>query len=199
MRSWTLWSIVFSLAGLLVSTDTSAQTPQLAPVATFSDLITLLPPGTTIIVTDTKGRNVRAKLTGLSGESLSLAMEGRIQTFTRPEIWEVQKVIPDTILDGGLIGLAAGFVLPAVICTSGSDASETVPCVAGAFLLGGLPGLGIGLGIDALRTRKVMLFRSSSGTPNAFTIAPVVTPGRIELRASVRLGKTGRRESRRRR
>lgn len=196
MRSWL---VVFSLAGLLVSTDTSAQTPQLAPVAAFSDLAALLPPGTTIVVTDTKGRHVKGKLSGLSGESLSLAMDGRIQKFTRPEIWEVRKVIPDTIVNGGLIGLAAGFVLPAVICTSRSDASETVSCVAGAFALGGLPGLGIGLGIDAMRSRKVMLFRSSSGTPHAFTVTPVVTPGRIELRASVRLGKTGGRESRRRR
>lgn len=196
MGSSTPRLIAFTLAGLFVATHATAQTPQRAPVATFDELATLLAPGTTVIVTDTKGLEVKGRLSAINGKSLSLLSEGRTQSFGLPDVSEVQQQMPDSILNGALIGLAVGFVLPAVICTSGSDASETAPCVAGAFLLGGLPGLGIGLGIDAVRTRKVTLFRSSGGAPNTLTIVPVMGPGRIELRASVRLGKGGSWESR---
>jgi hypothetical protein len=60
--------------------------------------------------------------------------------------------------------------------------------VIGSFVFGGLPGFAIGAIVDAVRTRKVMVFRSSSGRPSTVTISPVIAPGGIALRASLRLG-----------
>jgi hypothetical protein len=140
-------------------------------------------------VTDTKGLDVKGRLTALSEQSLSVFSEGRTQTFGLPDVSEVRQQIPDSLLNGGLIGLAAGFALPAMLCTSRSDASETEFCLFGTFLFGGLPGLGIGLGIDALLTRKVPLFWS----PSRLIIQPVIGPEQIGLRAFVRLGKRGTR------
>ena len=67
--------------------------------------------------------------------------------------------MPDSILNGGFIGLAIGTAGPLVVCTSVGDSSETPGCVAGSLGFGGLPGFAIGAIIDRLRSRNVTLFR----------------------------------------
>lgn len=188
MHSWTFQLIALSLVALCAPATIAAQTTPSQPASTFSNLATELPPGATIVVTDQRGRRVKGELTGLSRQSLSLATRDGALTFTQPDVSEVRRQVSDSVLDGGVIGLIAGFAAPAAICTSRSDSSETVGCVLGSMLLGGLPGFAIGAIVDAARTRKVVVFRSSSGRPSTVIISPVIAPGRIALRASLRLG-----------
>ena len=188
MHSWMFRLIALSLVGLFPPAAISAQTTLSQPASTFSNLAPLLPPGATIVVTDQRGRRVKGELTVLSGQSLSLATGDGPLTFVQSDVSEVRRQISDRVLDGGLIGLVAGFAVPAAICAGRSDGSETAACTIGSLIFGGLPGFAIGAIVDAVRTRKVTVFRSSTGRPSPVTISPVIAPGGIALRASLRLG-----------
>ncbi len=184
MGSWKTCGIALGLVALNVPGGAFGQTGQPgAEVATFAGLAPQLPAGTTVVVTDTNGRRVKGKLTELTTESLTILTGSGGQTFARSTVREVQKQIPDSKLDGGLIGFAAGWGVPAAVCTGRSDSSETGSCVAGTLVFGGLPGLAIGMMIDAIHTRKVVVFEAAPR--RTVSVTPVVAPGRIELQASV--------------
>lgn len=162
MHSWLLSLIALSLVGLFSPAAISAQTTPSQPASTFSNLAALLPPGATIEVTDQQGRRIKGEVTVLSGQSLSLATGDGPRLFMQPDVSAIRRHISDRVLDGGLIGLVAGFAVPATICASRSDSSETGACVFGTLVFGGLPGFAIGAIVDAVRTRKVTVFRSAS-------------------------------------
>jgi hypothetical protein len=132
------------------------------PVATFAEFASgaAVKSGVTLTVTDISGRLVTGRLTALSSDALSiLTGERRVLTFRDQEVREVRRRMPDSKWQGALIGLAAGWLVPAAVCTSRSDSSETLGCVLDTFLLGGLPGLGIGAAIDAVQGKTVIVFR----------------------------------------
>ena len=188
MHSWQRSLIALSLVGLFSPAAISAQTRQSQPATTFSDLAALLPPGASVEVTDQQGRRINGEVAVLSGQSLSLATGNGSRIFMQPDVSEIRRHISDRVLDGGLIGLVAGFAVPATICASRSDSSETAACVFGTLTFGGLPGFAIGAIVDAVRTRKVTVFRPGSGRPGTVIVSPVIAPGGIALRASLRFG-----------
>ena len=140
--------------------------------------------GASLVVTDSSGQRIRGKLTTVSGDALSIWVDGRTRTFTNQQVREVQHRLKDSKIEGALIGLAAGWLVPSIVCTSRSDSSETLGCVLDTLLLGGLPGLAIGAAIDAAQAKTVTVFRSSASTRIA--VAPVVTARGLGIRASIR-------------
>lgn len=166
-----------------------AQALESEPATTFADLALRLPERSFVIVTDQRGRQTEGELTGVDGDTLSVETAGRAVTFTRPEVQQVQRKVPDSFLNGALIGLAIGTAGPLIVCTSIGDSSETAGCVTGSLGFGGLSGFVIGAIVDRLHTRKVTLFRSANGRPGAVTISPVMGRRAVGVLTSLRLGR----------
>lgn len=143
----------------LISTPGSAQTSGPEPATTFVDLAPRLPPESTLIVTDRQGRQTRGKLIGIEDDAL-LIRKGGTLSFRQSDVRQIQRKLPDRVLDGGLLGFAIGTIAPLAVCTIRSDSSETVGCVIGSVGFGGLPGFAIGAIVDSYRGRKVTLFRA---------------------------------------
>lgn len=156
------------VAGLLGPGSAIGQSrPEIEPpVRSFAELAPrgAINTGATVIVTDSSGQQVKGKLTALSTDTLSLLSDGRTLTFRDQQVREVQHRLPDSKLEGAWIGMAAGWLAPAAVCTSRSDGSETVGCVLGTLAYGGFPGFFIGMAIDAVQAKTVTVFRSRSAT-----------------------------------
>jgi len=148
----------------LIPAAGSAQEPEADPAATFSDLALRLPAQSFVIVTDQQGRRTTGRLIGIERDALSIRTD-RALSFRQSEVQQVQRKIPDRVLDGGLIGFAIGMAAPLIVCTSISDSSETAGCALGSVAFGGLPGFAIGALIDRARARTVTLFRRPQQAP----------------------------------
>ena len=136
-----------------------AQAAEPDPATTFSDLTLTLPAQSLIVVTDQQGRENAGRLIGIDRSTLSI--QGRRPvTFSESEVQLVRQKIPDSVLNGGVIGFAIGTLAPLIVCTSRSDSSETVGCTIGAVGFGGLPGFVIGALIDRARGRMVTMFKA---------------------------------------
>ena len=107
------------------------------PATTLSELATLVTPEMTVILTDRAGDSVRGRVMSISERSLAFA--GHNKPFTEGDCREVRARLRDSPWDGGAIGFAVGFAISALVCTSRSDSSETIPCVVGFVLLGACP------------------------------------------------------------
>jgi hypothetical protein len=178
---------VIVLAAALLPSAACAQVTTNAgpPATTFSEIASgaTVKAGASLVITDSSGLRTRGKLTTLSSDILSIRANGRTRTFTNQEVREVQQRLNDSKIEGALIGLAAGWLAPALVCTSRSDSSETLGCVLDTLLLGGVPGLATGAAIDAARAKTVTIFRSLART--RVTVGSTVTARRIGIRASV--------------
>jgi hypothetical protein len=165
MRHWHLPMFALALTASIASVS-HAQTPESEPAATFADLALRLPPQSFLVVTDQQGRRTGGRLIGIERSTLSIKTD-RPVTFSQPDVQIVQRKLPDSVLDGGVIGFAIGMALPLIVCTSISDSSETVGCAIGAAGFGGLSGFAIGALIDRVRGRMVTIFRSPQGSVGA--------------------------------
>jgi hypothetical protein len=178
---------VIVLAAALLPSAACAQVTTNAgpPATTFSEIASgaNVKAGASLVITDSSGLRTRGKLTTLSSDILSIRANGRTRTFTNQEVREVQQRLNDSKIEGALIGLAAGWLVPALVCTTRSDSSETLGCVLDSLLPGGLPGLAIGAAVDAAQAKQVTVFRSSVRTRVA--VGPMVTARRFEFRASI--------------
>lgn len=162
MRHWNSAILALALTASIASV-THAQTLESEPATTFADLALRLPPQSFLVVTDQQGRRTGGRLIGIEGSTLSIEKD-RPVAFSQPDVRIVQRKLPDSVLDGGLIGFAIGMAVPLIVCTSRSDSSETAGCAIGAAGFGGLSGFAIGALIDRARGRMVTIFRSPRRT-----------------------------------
>jgi hypothetical protein len=158
-----------------------------APVLSFDEMALRVNVGATVIVADTSGRRFSGRLTALSSETLSMLTGGRAVTFRESQVREVQQRLRDSKRDGAAIGFLAGWLVPAAICASRSDSSETSACVLDTLLLGGLPGMAIGAAVDAAHAKTVTVFRSADSARLA--MAPIVSRRRLGVQAFMQLGR----------
>ena len=183
------FSVVAVVLVALTPSMTDAQTAGPPAASTFDDLALRLPSRSFVIVTDRQGRRVRGELVRVDRDALTVKTAERALTFRLPEVLEVQQNVPDSFLNGALMGLAIGAAGPLIVCTSIGDSSETLGCVASSLGFGGLSGFAIGAIVDRLRTRKVTVFRSPNGRPAALTLSPLLGPRTIGIQTSVRLSR----------
>lgn len=180
---------VFAL-GLAASVPSGAgaQTPGPDVATTFADLAPRLREQSHVIVTDRQGRRTEGELTAIDKDVLSVKTPAAALTFTQPEVQQVERNVPDSFLNGALMGLAIGAAGPLIVCTSIGDSSETVGCVVSSLGFGGLSGFAIGAIIDRLHMRKVTLFRSPEGRQGQILMSPLIGPRAIGVQVSLRLG-----------
>jgi hypothetical protein len=112
---------------------------------------------------------------------------GRAVTFREGQVREVQQRLRDRRRDGAAIGFLAGWLVPAAVCASRSDSSETSACVLDTLLLGGLPGMAIGAAVDAAHAKTVTVFRSADSA--RLVMAPIISRRQLGVQALMRLGR----------
>ena len=177
------WLSLVALIGFCAVSEVAAQT---APETAGG--FTGLKEGRTVVVIEESGAETRGQLQRFTPDALTLTHEGRELAFERQQVVAVYER-GDSLMNGLLIGLAAGAVLGAVAsasdCTKGGfmaperdcTGSEKAGSAALGAALGGAVGAGLGVGIDALIRGKRLVYQRSPGTQaRAISIVPAVGP-----------------------
>lgn len=161
-----------------------------APAPTFDDLARALTPGQRVFVTDVDGRKAKGRVSEVTPSGLTVRVfEGFVEQprrFARDAVRTVRRT--DSVLNGVLIGVAAGFAANEVWVREqcgppGSDAE----CTAIARVIGWVtivPGSGaIGALMDKLIGETVLYQRPTSKA--TIHLTPDVGPKRQALHVSV--------------
>jgi hypothetical protein len=157
---------------------------------TFQELRLLVRPGDHVTVTDVNGRDVSGKIKDLSASSLALTVDGQPREWRETEVATIRQRRGDSLANGAWIGLGIGAGLAAVgiaVAFSSEDYDGDVnfgEAVLVTAMYGGL-GAAIGTGIDALITRRQVIFETRSPSGIAFQFAPLLTPTRAVARVSI--------------
>jgi hypothetical protein len=140
-RSTRRWFTGLAAAVALWPASAEAQ----AMARSFEELIGVVKAEETVIVTDMKGRRVKGALTAVDEDSLSLAIDGRTQTFARSEVSTIR--VADGLGNGALIGAGAGLgAALGILAIVGSGDGYVLPSAkVGAPLL--LSGIGTLVGV----------------------------------------------------
>lgn len=138
IRRNTVWCGVFTL--LLALPKAHAQ----EATTSFDELGHLVQGGDTISITDTKGRDIRGKLEGLTSSSLTLMVDGQSQHFETSHVNTIRERHFDSLENGALWGFGAG-------AGTGSALGVLADGAVHPFfsLLFGAIGSGIGVAVDA--------------------------------------------------
>ena len=176
---------VLPLIGL-VAIATIIPSVAFAQNVTVDALSTHLTIGQVVTITEINGNRSQGRITDLTGSTIVLRLDSDEQRSLSAST--VRRVdVKDSLLNGALIGFAAGAVPGAVfgnfvrlLCESESGRCDAAPVVAGAMF--GAFGAGLGAGIDALIRRSVTV------SPNhpKISVAPLIEPRRRGLMMSVR-------------
>ena len=157
---------------ILFSISTASAVAAESPQAAASDLETALTPGMTVWITDSRGREEKTRIVGVSAGEIVTTTEGaesrRIRTT---DVLRVKARQSDPVTEGALIGagvaVASGLLMcrltePWEICND-----------AGPIIRIGAVGAGIGIGIDALiRGRKTIYEAAPRST--RLRVAPIL-------------------------
>jgi hypothetical protein len=173
-----VWPIAL---GLLLA---SASHSDAQVASTFDQLQLLVRAGDTVTVRDTAGTETTGKIDSLSSSSLLLASPGNRRELWEADVTSISQRRNDGLGNGALWGLAVGAAVGVVaalaMCYDGPCDASLVAVVS---VNGGL-GAGIGVGVDALITRRQVIFERKTGAVS-FRVVPLLAPGRQGAALSV--------------
>ena len=175
------WFIRLAAAVVLWPASAEAQTvPQ-----SFEKLIGIVKAEETVIVTDTRGRRIKGALLAVDEDSLSLATDGRAQTFARSEVRTVR--MADGLGNGALIGAGAGLgAALGILAIVGSGDGYVLPSakVGAPLLLSGVGAL-VGVLVDRAHEGGRVLY-VSPGQKLGLVVSPLLGKDRQGALVSVR-------------
>jgi len=176
------WFTRLAVAMALWPASAEAQTM----ARSFEELRGIVKAEETVIVTDMKGRRVKGALTAVDEDSLSLATDGRTQTFGRSEVSTVR--VPDGLGNGALIGAGAGLgaALGILAMIAGSGDGYVLPSakVVAPLLLSGTGAL-LGALVDRAHEGGRVLY-VSPGQTSRLVVSPLLGNDRQGVLVSVR-------------
>jgi hypothetical protein len=175
-RRWFTW-----LAAAVSLWPASAEAQVTA--RSFEELVGIVKAEETVIVIDMRGRRVKGVLTAVDKDSVSLAMDGRTQTFARSEVRTVR--VADGFGNGALIGAGAGLTTAlGILAIEGSGDGYVLPSakVGAPLLLSGIGAL-VGALIDRAHEGGMVLYVSPGQTS---VVSPLLGKDRIGVLVSVR-------------
>jgi len=158
----------------------------------FEHLMTVLKPGDTIVITDTAGRRTAGKLRELTASALELQdlADGRErpERFSGSEVRQIRFERHDSVLNGTLIGFAAG-AAPGIIFIAGrqtgSDPIQDPGIAASIILVPAVATAGIGALVDALFFEHRIVYRSTS-QQSRLSVSPWLAESGKGLQVSLR-------------
>jgi hypothetical protein len=155
----------------------------------FDQLSVLVKPGDKITVVDPAGREAEGRIGSLSRDRLTLITPAGPLDLGEPDVAQIRQRRGDSLQNGAIIGAAAGAgygLAMLAVSASISDGGDLIPSsvVTGMVLFTGL-GAAAGVGIDALITRRQVIYRARPGEPR-FSVSPVLGGGRRGATVTVR-------------
>jgi hypothetical protein len=139
------------------------------PVATFERLGEVLNAGDGVRIVEWSGRVVSGDIADLTPDALALARGGgATERVARADVREVSMRRRDSLRNGLLIGFASTAVPYCALAISSDSAAQ---CGLAATFIGGI-GAGLGALVDAVITRRTVVFRAVD-RPVAAAIWPV--------------------------
>ena len=190
-RIGVLTSLVLVVLGMVQVKPAMAQESS----AAFAGLATLLQPGDQIVITDTNGHKTSGRLASLSASDLQLqpgasGLDSGVPTvrFDQPDIRQIRFEHHDSLLNGTLIGFAAG-AAPGIIFiagrSNGSDPIQDPAIAASIILVPAAATAGIGALMDALFFEHRIVYRSA-GQHSQLHVAPWLVPSGHGVQVSLR-------------
>ena len=146
----------------------SAQTTQ----GTSRNLETALLPGMNVWITDSSGREEKTRIVGVSGGIVTTTAGDEIRRLRTTDILRVSVRHSDSVINGALIGAAAGVASGLAFCRL-METWENCRDDVGPMLGIGAVGAGIGIGIDALIRGRRTIYESGHGSLRLHA-APIV-------------------------
>jgi hypothetical protein len=175
MKALTIGGAVFLL---LCAGGTRVEAQGVA--SSFDQLGVLVKPGDKISVVDVTGREADGRIGKLSLDTLTLVTEAGPRQFGEVEVARIRQRRDDSLLNGAIIGAAAGtaYFLTMVTLLGDSDGGDVIvsTAVAGGVLCAGI-GAAAGVGIDALITRRQVIYQKPAGE-NRVSVSPLFGHGR---------------------
>jgi hypothetical protein len=168
-------SVLFSVLG---GAAVSAQTPRGAE----PELETALIPGTTVWITESGGREEKARIVGVSGGIVTTTVGDDIRRLRTADVLRVRVRHSDPVINGALIGAGAALASGLLLCTL-TETWENCRDDVGPMFKIGVIGAGAGIGIDALIRGRRTIYEAPAGT--RLHVAPVVARRGGGLQVSV--------------
>jgi hypothetical protein len=157
--------------------------------STFDQLAVLVKPGDKISVVDVTGRETRGRIAQLSGARLILDDAAGPVQLSEAQVARISQRRSDSLKNGALIGAAAGaayFATMMAIMSQFSDGGDVIipSAISGAVLVVGM-GAAAGAGIDALISRRQVIYQKAPG-PGRVGLSPLVGHGRRGVAVTVK-------------
>lgn len=148
--------------------------------SSFDQLGVLVRPGDKVTVVDVTGREADGRIAKLSRETLTLITEAGPRQFGDAEVARIRQRRGDSLTNGAIIGAAAGtaYFLTMVALLGDSDGGDVIvsTAVVGGVLFAGM-GAAAGVGIDALITRRQVIYQKPAGETRV-SVSPLFGHGR---------------------
>ena len=148
--------------------------------SSFDQLGVLVNPGDKISVVDVTGREAKGRIWKLSSDTLTLVTEAGPRQFGEVEVAQIRQRRGDSLTNGAIIGAVAGtaYFLTGLALLGDSDGGDVIvsTAVVGGVLFVGM-GAAAGAGIDALITRRQMVYQKPAGG-NRVSVLPLFGHGR---------------------
>jgi hypothetical protein len=162
----------------LVSTPPTRDTP--VTPASFDQLRVLVGAGQKVNVTDVSGARYSGTVVSLSSSTLTLRVAERVRDLREGDVATIRHRRGDSLGNGALWGLAAGFGTGMVMC----GRCHVGPGAAMGLVFGGI-GTGIGVGIDALIRGDVVVFQRSGSSGMRVSVAPQLAKSHTSVAVSI--------------
>jgi hypothetical protein len=155
-----------------------------APATTFDELASRVIPGATVSVTDRSGEKLRGRLLEITSSTLRLQAGKLERTFSSDTLAELRQPQSDSLVNGVLIGAAAGAAPFLFLIVSDWCSDEGPNCGGGYKWAGFYLAIGVGAGatLDALIRKDTVLYRRRD---IAINLGPYLHRGRKGVALSV--------------
>lgn len=155
--------------------------------SSFDQLAVLVEPGDRITVRDAAGAETTGRLDTISPHGLTILANGKRIDWTDTDVTRISQRRQDSLANGALWGLVGGagtFVTLAVLFCAEDDC-DFDPAVVGAVAVYAGLGAAVGVGVDALITRRQVIYERAAGS-SALSVAPILSHGRRGVALSLR-------------
>ena len=158
------------------------------PRASFDQLSVLVKPGDKITVVDARGVRTDGRVGLLSRGTLTLTTPFGMRQLGELDVAEIRQRRGDSLKNGAIIGAVSATTYYVIIGAlfAGMDGGDVLvgQAITGGVVFAGL-GAAAGAGIDALITRRQVIYRKGSHE-SSVTLSPLVGRGRRGAAITVR-------------
>jgi len=157
--------------------------------SSFDQLSVLVKPGDKISIVDMTGREAEGRIGKLSRDELTLVTKAGARQLGERDVAKIRQRRSDSLQNGAIIGGAAGAgyglaVLALLASTDDGGGPIPIGVVTGMVVFTGI-GAAAGAGIDALITRRQVIYEKPGGGGQV-SISPLFLDGRRGVAVSVK-------------